>query len=601
MAQKKPMEQKTAQKRNRYDEDEYLDEKVSLFNIRRCVRYIAGVQKHLLLALSLSVLGNLVGLSGPLFIQRALDVAIPNKDYKLLFTMAAFLTGSIIISIGMGAIRNVLVARAGAGIIHDIRLDLFKHLQKLPFSFYDSRPHGKIFVRVVPYVNSVSDALSNGIINFVIEVLNIVFIIFFMYRVSPRLATVTIMGLPVLALFIWTIKNHQRRAWQRVSNKNSNLNAYVQESIDGVRVTQAFDRQKMNIDTMDNLTRDRNREWMRAQYISNTTWFSTETISQVVFSFVYIMGAYWMNPMASFGMLLAMGNYTWRFWQPIINLANIYNTFITAMSYLDRIFDTIAEPVKIKDAEGAVEFPFVRGHVEFKNVSFSYDGVRKVLRNVNFDGHPGESIAIVGPTGAGKTTIVNLLSRFYNIEEGQVMIDGQDIMMVTLRSLRSQMGIMLQDSFLFTGTIADNIRYGKLDATDAEIRAAAELIGANGFIEKLPQGYDTPITERGGGISQGERQLLAFTRTLISEPRILILDEATSNIDTGTEQLVQEGIHTLMKGRTSFIIAHRLSTIRDCTRIMFIDDGQILEIGTHEELMAMKGHYYELCLAQDAE
>jgi ATP-binding cassette subfamily B protein len=601
MAQKKIVEQKTAQKRNRYDEDEYLDEKVSLFNIRRCVRYIAGVQKHLVLALSLSILGNLVGLSGPLFIQRAMDEAVPNKDYKLLFTMAAFLTGSIIISIGMGAIRNVLVARAGAGIIHDIRLDLFKHLQKLPFSFYDSRPHGKIFVRVVPYVNSVSDALSNGIINFVIEVLNIVFIIFFMFRVSPRLATVTIMGLPVLALFIWTIKNHQRRAWQRVSNKNSNLNAYVQESIDGVRVTQAFDRQKMNLSTMDNLTNERNREWMRAQYISNTTWFSTETISQVVFSFVYIMGAYWMNPMASFGMLLAMGNYTFRFWQPIINLANIYNTFITAMSYLDRIFDTIAEPVKIKDAEGAVEFPFVRGHVEFKNVSFSYDGVRKVLKNVNFDGHPGESIAIVGPTGAGKTTIVNLLSRFYNIEEGQVMIDGQDIMMVTLRSLRSQMGIMLQDSFLFTGTIADNIRYGKLDATGEEIRAAAELIGANSFIEKLPQGYDTPITERGGGISQGERQLLAFTRTLISDPRILILDEATSNIDTGTEQLVQEGIHTLMRGRTSFIIAHRLSTIRDCTRIMFIDDGQILEIGTHEELMSMKGHYYELCRAQDAE
>jgi ATP-binding cassette subfamily B protein len=413
-----------------------------------------------------------------------------------------------------------------------------------------------------------------------------------MFRVSPRLATVTIMGLPVLALFIWTIKNHQRRAWQRVSNKNSNLNAYVQESIDGVRVTQAFDRQEMNINIMDNLTQERNREWMRAQYISNTTWFSTETISQVVFSFVYVMGVYWMNPMASFGMLLAMGNYTFRFWQPIINLANIYNTFITAMSYLDRIFDTIAEPVKIKDAEGAVEFPFVRGHVEFKNVSFSYDGVRKVLKNVNFDGHPGESIAIVGPTGAGKTTIVNLLSRFYNIEEGQVMIDGQDIMMVTLRSLRSQMGIMLQDSFLFTGTIADNIRYGKLDATDKEIRAAAELIGANSFIEKLPQGYDTSITERGGGISQGERQLLAFTRTLISDPRILILDEATSNIDTGTEQLVQEGIHTLMKGRTSFIIAHRLSTIRDCTRIMFIDDGQILENGTHEELKAMKGHYY---------
>ena len=305
-----------------------------------------------------------------------------------------------------------------------------------------------------------------------------------------------------------------------------------------------------------------------------------------------------MNPMATFGVLLAMSNYSYRFWQPIINLGNIYNTFITAMSYLDRIFDTIAEPVSIKDAEDAIEFPFVRGHVEFKNVNFSYDGTRQILKNISFEGHPGESIAIVGPTGAGKTTIVNLLSRFYNIEEGKIFIDGQDIMTVTLQSLRSQMGIMLQDSFLFTGTVADNIRYGKLNATDEEIKRAAELIGANNFIEKLPQGYDTEIKERGGGISQGERQLLAFTRTLISNPRILILDEATSSIDTNTEQLVQEGIRTLMRGRTSFIIAHRLSTIRDSTRIMFVDNGQIIECGTHDELIAQKGNYYELCKAQ---
>jgi ATP-binding cassette subfamily B protein len=268
------------------------------------------------------------------------------------------------------------------------------------------------------------------------------------------------------------------------------------------------------------------------------------------------------------------------------------------MSYLDRIFDALAEPVVIEDAPDAKELPPIRGHVAFENVSFSYDKEHQVLKNVSFIAEPSDSIALVGPTGAGKTTIVNLLSRFYNIEQGRALIDGLDIMKLAIPSLRRQMGIMLQDSFIFTGTIADNIRYGRLNATDAEVRAAAELIGANHFIEKLPHGYETVVMERGGGISHGEKQLLAFARTLLSDPRILILDEATSSIDTGTERLVQEGIKTLMKGRTSFIIAHRLSTIRDCSRIMFISNGEIIESGTHEELIARQGAYHQLCKAQ---
>jgi len=598
---RKKEQERVQEKRNKYDVDEYLDSKVSVSVLRRCVPYLRKVKWPMLAALLCSIAGSLISLCGPLFIEKALDVAVPAKNVKMLLEMTALLAGAIVVSLGLGAVRNILVAKAGQTIIHDIRADLFSHLQKLPFSFYDSRPHGKIFVRVVPYVNSVSDALSNGVLNFVIEILNIFFIIFFMVRVEPRLAAVVAAGLPFLIAFMLAIKGRQRRAWQAVSNKNANLNAYIQESIDGVRVTQAFDRQKKNASTLAKMAVERNKTWMKAIYISNTVWASTEIISQVVYTAVFITGVYFMSPMASFGVLLVMGNYSWRFWQPIINLGNIYNTFINAMAYLDRIFDCASEPVSITDTPDAHPLPPIRGHVTFENVSFEYEKDHPILKEVSFVVEPGESVAIVGPTGAGKTTIVNLLSRFYNIEKGRVLVDWNDVMKVRIASLRRQMGIMLQDSFLFTGTIADNIRYGKLEASDEEVRSAAAAIGADSFIEKLPQGYNTLVTERGGGVSHGEKQLIAFARTLLADPRILILDEATSSIDTGTERLVQEGIKTLMKGRTSFLIAHRLSTIRDCTRIMLVEDGRIVECGTHEELYSLGGRYRALCKAQFGE
>ena len=337
---------------------------------------------------------------------------------------------------------------------------------------------------------------------------------------------------------------------------------------------------------------------MGAIYVSNTVWFTTETVSQIVFSLVYIAGAYWFNPMVSFGVLLAMGTYASRFWQPIVNLANIYNDFINAVSYLERIFETMNEPAIIEDKPDAEKLPPIQGSVEFKDVSFGYEPGQMILKHVSFAAKPGESIAIVGPTGAGKTTIVNLISRFYNIENGAVCIDGHSVMDVTIHSLRSQMGIMLQDSFVFSGTIADNIRYGRLDATDEEVEQAAKMLHADEFIRNLPDGYNTIVKERGGGLSQGQKQLLAFARTLLSDPRILVLDEATSSIDTSTEQLVQQGINLLLKDRTSFIIAHRLSTIRDCSRIMYVADGQILESGTHDELMEKQGLYYHLYMSQ---
>lgn len=584
--------------RNKFNVDENLETPFNFENLKRCAVYIGRYKFKMIGALSLSAVGSVVGLTGPLIIQQAMDVAIPEKNSALLIQMALLLALTIIVNIGFNAIRTVIVAQVGQSIIHDIRKDLFDHLQRLPFSYYDNRPHGKILVRVVHYVNSVSDVLSNGILNVIIEIINIIFIIIFMFAVSVPLAAITVAGLPVVVGFIFLIKPRQRRAWQQVSNKNSNVNAFVQESIEGTRVTQAFDRQGENRHVLDDLLVERKRSWMSAIYISNSVWFTTETVSQVVFSLVYIAGVYWINPMVKFGVLLAMGTYSSRFWQPIINLANIYNNFINAIAYLERIFETMNEPPVIEDAKDAHELPSIKGEVEFKDVHFGYEPNQHILNGVSFKANIGDSIAIVGPTGAGKTTIVNLISRFYNIDSGQVLIDGHSVMEVTLHSLRSQMGIMLQDSFIFSGSIDDNIRYGKLDATEGEIKRAAELLQADEFIRKLTAGYSTYVNERGGGLSQGQKQLIAFARTLLADPKILVLDEATSSIDTSTEKLLQEGIDLLLKGRTSFIIAHRLSTIKNCTKILYIDAGNIVESGSHYELLEKKGAYYDLYMAQ---
>ncbi|AEC02738.1 ABC transporter ATP-binding protein [Parasphaerochaeta coccoides] len=584
--------------RNKYDIDERLDVPFSWKNLSSVMTYIGRVKGRMSVALLLSAVGSVVGLTGPLILQKVMDEVIPSRNMEALVRMTILFALTIVVNVGFNAIRTIIVTQAGQQIIHDIRQDVFAHLQKLPFSYYDNRPHGKILVRVISYVNSISDILSNGVLNFIIELINIVFIAIFMFRVSMPLASITVAGLVFVAAFIFYIKPRQRRAWQRVSDKNSNLNAYVQESIQGSRVTQIFDRQKKNVGILRRLSRMRRIAWMKAIVVSNSVWVFTESMSQIVFTLVYIAGVYLISPMATFGVLLAMATYANRFWQPLINLANIYNNFINSVAYLERIFETINEPVLIEDAPHARPLPPVKGKVDFTHVSFSYDASRPILTDVSFSVSPGESIAVVGPTGAGKTTILSLISRFYNVQEGSICIDGHDLMDVTLESLRSQMGIMLQDSFLFSGTIADNIRYGRLDASDAEVERVATMLQADAFIRNLPDGYHTVVKEGGRGLSQGERQLIAFARTLLADPRILVLDEATSSIDSRTEELLQRGISILLEGRTSFIVAHRLSTVRSCTRIMYVHGGKILETGSHDELMALRGHYWRLHTVQ---
>ena len=552
-------------------------------------------------ALLLSGLGGAFGFIAPVIVRRALDVAVPAADKGLLFTLAGLLAGVYAVSIVFTTIRSYIMANVSQDIIYDIRKDLFEHLQELPFTYYDNRPHGKILIRVVNYVNSVSDMLSNGLVTIALEGFNLLFIIIFMFAVDAQLASIVMCGVPILAFFMLWIKNKQRKAWQAVSNKNSNLNAYLQENITGAAITQMFAREDENKKTFEELSNDCRKTWKTAVRYSNLVWPGIDTISVLIRAAIFIFGLILFGQgNKSLGTIVAISSYAAYFWQPIMNLGNTFNNFINNIAYLERIFETIDEPVTISDESDAEELPPIRGEVRFDNVSFSYEDNKEVLHGVSFTANPGESIALVGPTGAGKSTIVNLISRFYDTGSGSITIDGHDIKKVTLSSLRSQMGIMMQDSFIFSGTIKDNIRYGRLDASDEDIKKAAALVCADSFISTMPDGYDTEVNERGSALSEGEKQLVSFARTLLSDPAILILDEATSSIDVATEKALQEGLNTMLKGRTSFIIAHRLSTIRNCDKILYIDAGGILESGTHNELMAKKGFYYRLYTAQAA-
>lgn len=584
--------------RNRFDVDENLETPFNIKHLLRAGTYIGRHKKKMVLSLIYSAVSAAAALIGPLLVQRGINVSVPNKDWKELVLLSVCMLAAIITSIMFGRARSKHMISVGQDIVYDIRKDLFAHLQKLPFQFYDDRPHGKILTRVINYINSVSDALSNGIINFVLEIFNLVLIAVFMLICDVRLSLVVMAGVPLLLIVVLIIKPAQRRAWQDVSNKSSNLNAYLHESLDGMKITQAFTREEENAGIYDRLNQNCYRTWMKAQYTSNLIWVSVDNISVWVVGAMYIVGLTVLGPSMQIGTIIALSSYAWRFWQPLLNLSNLYNTFINAVAYLERIFEMMDEPVTVDDAPGAVELPPIKGQVTFKDVVFSYDGAVNVLENFNLEVQPGESIALVGPTGAGKTTVVNLLSRFYNLTGGQVLLDGHDIAKVTLHSLRSQMGIMLQDSFIFSGTIMDNIRYGRLDATDEEVIEAAKTVCAHEFISQMEDGYYTQVNERGSRLSQGQRQLVAFARTLLSDPKILVLDEATSSIDAKTEKLVQQGLNALLKGRTSFIIAHRLSTIKNCDRILYISNKGIAEMGSHKELLEQRGKYYHLYTAQ---
>ncbi|WP_225420365.1 ABC transporter ATP-binding protein [Lapidilactobacillus bayanensis] len=584
--------------RNKSNVDEELTEQFNWHDYARLAQYIKPYMKRIYVILTVIILANVAGMLGPYFTKITIDTIIPHQDLRQLALVGVLYTASLFFIGWCLRYRIYHITELGQDVLKDMRLDIFQHLQKLSFSYFDSRPHGKILIRVVNYINTLSDLLSNGLVNLISDVFNVIITLIFMFAINARLTWYSLALIPLLIVMVMVIQSKQRKAYQILSNKQSNLNAYIHESIAGIKVTQSFAREKENFRIFDETNEDNRRTWMHAVKIQFLLWPGVQNISVITMCLIYFVGIRQIGVEVSTGTLIAFIGYINNFWNPVINIGNFYNSLITATAYLERIFETLDEEPEIEDLLGAQPLPQIAGNVTFEDVTFRYEPGKDILKNVSFHVDQGQSVALVGPTGAGKTTVINLLSRFYDVSEGRVLIDGHDVHNVTLASLRRQMGVMLQDTFIFSGTIMDNIRYGKLDATDEEVMAAAKVVRADDFIKDLKHGYQTQVEERGSTLSAGQRQLIAFARVLLADPRILILDEATSSIDTKTEELLQSGLLALLEGRTSFIIAHRLSTIKNCDQIFYVDKGTIAEHGTHAELMAARGLYYRLYQSQ---
>ena len=586
---------------NSTKKDEDLKEGIKREVLKRLFSLLTGYKKETTLVTVLICTTVAFGIFYPLIIQRMIDDEIYNRNIKGLLIWAGVLFVMAVLNMLLTRKWRKIMADVSNDIVLKLRRKLYTHIQYLGVDFFDSRPAGKILARVTGDINSLKDVLSSTITQLVPEILTIVAVLIVMVIVSPELTISALLTLPVIlaGVFVCEILAHKR--WQLMRKKDSNMTAFIHEAIDGVSVIQSFNAEKETDEEFEKIVNEHRKSFISAVSIADLFSPTIEISYGIGTIAMYIIAIKWLNlDAASVGELTAFTMYMGMLFGPIRNLANYYNKLVTNMSSAERVFEILDTEPLIKDSADATVMPEIKGEVIFDDVTFAYPDEPDVdiLHSVSFSALPGETIALVGPTGAGKTTIVSLISRFYNTKSGRVLIDGNDISKVTVKSLRSQLGIMTQDNFLFSGTIKDNIKYGKKNATDEEVIAAAKAVHADEFISKLEKGYDTEITERGAGLSAGQRQLIAFARTLLTRPRILILDEATSSIDTQTEILVQEGIRELLKSQTSFVVAHRLSTIKNADRIFVIDDGGILEAGNHETLMAQKGAYYNLYMSQ---
>lgn len=585
--------------KNSIKQDEQLSVKGKGETILRLLRYLLKYKVVIAAVLVIMACTTIIAIINPLLIEQAVDVYIKNKDYEGLVKLCILGLILNIALILLIKLRMYLMAKTSNDVLVKIRLQLYEHIQTLGFGFFDSRPAGKILARLMGDVNSLKDVLSNSVTTLIPDAITITAVAVIMLIKDFRLGLASLCSLPILIGGVMFIQSKTRTRWQLFRKKSSNMNAFIHEDVSGMRVIQSFHAEGETEETFDDLLDQHYDSFMDAVKYADAFGPTIDFSWGLAAFALYFAGVSLIGGNAiPVGTLLAFSSYIGMFWQPVMNLSDYYNQLITNIAGAERVFEILDTEPEITDAKDVEPLPDVQGDIVFEHVSFHYDDDPDVLRDVSFHVKPGETIALVGPTGAGKTTIVNLISRFYDIQQGRILIDGFDLKKVSIESLRRQMGVMTQENFLFSGTIRDNIRYGRLDATDEEIEAAAKAVNVHDYIMKLEKGYDTEIKERGAGLSIGQRQLIAFARTMVSSPKILILDEATSSIDTHTELLVQEGIETLLKGRTSFVIAHRLSTIQKADRIFVIDKGGIMEQGTAKELLAKKGEYYKLYMAQ---
>lgn len=604
-AEKANLLKKTKNERFVYQDDDVIDKPFNWTEFRRLLAYMKPYARQILpILLVMMILGTITKLTIPYLISQAIDKAIaptwptlPSLKLLLLITGAVLLL--YLIQWAANTYRIKFTNIIGQRVIYDLREDLFKHIQKLSFNFFDKRPAGSILVRVTNDINSLQDLFTNGAVNVLIDCVQLMGIVAILLLMNWKLGLAVIVTVPIMFLISIKLRVRIRRAWQEVRMKNSRINSHLNESIQGIRVTQAYTQEQENMAFFDDMNSSSKKSWDKASTMNQVFGPLIDITGGLGTLVLFWFGAHLIQTdQLTVGLLVAFANYVGNFWEPINRLGQMYNQLLVAMASSERIFEFMDEQPNIANKPGAKDLPLIRGGIQFENVVFEYEKGRQALKGITLSVEVGQSIALVGHTGSGKSTIINLLSRFYDITSGRLAIDDHDVRDVTVESLRSQISIVLQDTFIFSGTIRDNIRFGRLNATDEEIEIAAKVVNAHEFIIQLPGGYDTEVEERGSMLSMGQRQLLSFARALLANPRILILDEATASIDTETELKIQEALQVLLKGRTSFIVAHRLSTIRNADHIVVLDHGEIQESGNHEQLMKKHGIYRGLVEAQ---